>query len=285
MPAGLVGLGSKVLYVAVTKAASTSMKTMLGEAESTFVPPQLPFMPVSSAYFADFVHSPNVHGLRPYREFGLKQKKTMLRSPDWWRVVVVRDPFDRLVSTWQNRVVMLGATLPAEIRRHLGFVLTQDGRIDIAASFDAFVRSLEGNRSTFFIDGHFRPQSRLVRPTAVAYTHLLQLEKPNVLEEFRVGLSERVGKEVPMVSHNEGLGIRTDDVMTSALADMVADVYEEDFRNFGYEPRSFAASAGREPFGVEATRLTLFLHDIAADRETRRGARYAVRELRSRVVS
>ena len=283
LPAGLVGFASRVLYLPVTKAASTSMKTMLGEAEERFALPELPFMPMSTAYFADFVHSPEVHGLRPYRELPLKSKRMVLASPDWWRVTVVRDPYDRIVSSWQNRVVMLGAVLPAEIRSHLGFVFDGQGRIDVVASFDAFVRQLAAHRQTFFIDDHFRPQSRMIRPEMVSYTHLLRLEDPSSLDRFREDLSLRVGKTLQEASYNEGLGIRTSDVMTAPLAALVEDVYAEDFELFGYRSRTFPDQVVREPFSAEATKLALFLHDIAADREARRGARYALKELRSRV--
>ena len=284
LPTGLVGFHSRVLYVSVTKAASTSMKTMLGEAESRFNPPTLPFTPLSSGYFADFIHSPAVHGLRPYRDLSFRQKKITLNSQDWWRVAVVRDPYDRLVSTWQNRVVMLGSGLPAEIRRHLQFSFDNSGCIDISSSFEAFVRSVAANRKSFFIDDHFRPQAAAVKPSMISYTHLLRLGSSDSLDEFRVALSKRVGKEIPLISHNEGLGLRTEDLVTQSLATVIEDIYAQDFSLFNYPARSFPAIATREPFTVEATRLALYLHDVVADREARRGARYALRELRARVT-
>jgi hypothetical protein len=260
------------------------MKAMLGEAESRFSPPKLPFAPLSSAYSADFIHSPAVHGLHPYRNLSFRQKKVTLTSQDWWRVAVVRDPYDRLVSTWQNRVVMLGSGLPTEIRQHLEFSFDDSGCIDIASSFEAFFRSVAANRKSIFIDEHFRPQATSVKPSMISYTHILRLGASDSLEDFRVALSHRVGKEIPLISHNEGLGLRTEDLVTEPLAAIIEDIYAQDFSLFGYPTRSFPAAASREPFTLEATRLALYLHDVVADREARRGARYALRELRARVT-
>lgn len=276
---------SRVLYVPVTKAASTSVKAMLADAEQTFVEPLLDFTPYSSAFPADYVHSPKVHGLLPYRDLSLKDKLMALHSDDWWRVAVIRNPYDRLVSTWQNRVLMLGSALPSEVRSCLELRLNDQGCLDVASSFELFVTTLYENRRLFFIDDHFRPQSRALRCPNIEFTHVVRLEQPGHLDEFRNELSLRVERELRLVPYNEGLGIRTADVMTEDLARMVNDVYAEDFDNLGYRRSHFERIAPAPPFSVAATRLTLFLQDVVADRETRRGARYGLQEVRRRILT
>lgn len=276
---------SRVLYVPVTKAASTTVKALLAEAERTFIEPLLDFTPYSSAFAADNVHSPKVHGLLPYRELSFKDKLTALQSDEWWRVAVIRNPYDRLVSTRQNRVLMLGMALPNEIRSSLELCVDDSGCLDVAASFEWFVTTLYENRQLFFIDDHFRPQSRALRCPNIDFTHVVRLEEPCHLDEFRSELSTRVERELSLCPYNKGLGIRTWDVMTDDLARLVEDVYSEDFENLGYRRSHLQKTATAPSFSVAATRLTLFLQDVVSDRERRRGARYGAREVWDRVIN
>lgn len=285
IPAGLVAPKAQILYVPVTKAASTTVKTMLAKAEESYVEPMLDFTPYSTAFAADFVHSPRVHGLMRYRDLCLSDKLTALNSDHWWRVAVIRNPYDRIVSTWQNRVVMLGTALPSEIQTHLEFTYDSCGRLDVVASFANFVEALAEHRSVFFIDDHFRPQTRALRCPKIDFSHVVRLEQPGHLEEFRLELADRTNREIPLPHFNEGLGIRTEHVMSQRAASLLEDVYAEDFHNLGYSFERFPDNPGARIFSHEATRLSLFLLDVVADRETRRGVRYGARQFRSRLLA
>jgi hypothetical protein len=273
------------LYVPVTKAASTSLKMLLSQVEETYVEPMLDFTPYSTAFAADYVHSPRVHGLLHYRDLSFSDKCTVLKSDDWWRIAVIRDPYERLVSTWQNRVIMLGAALPREIRVHLNFCFDRSGHLDVAKSFHRFVTTLAAERHVFFIDDHFRPQTRILRHPNIDFTHIARLEIPGHLEELVNAIRIRTNRDVELPRFNEGLGIHAEDVVTREVAEIIEQIYHDDFEALGYARRTFEPTVEPRNFSLEMSRLVTFLHDIVADRESRRGMRYGLRQIGMRLAS
>lgn len=284
IPGGLIAENSRILYVPVTKVASTTVKRLLAQVEGTYLEPNFSFTPQSSAFAAEYVHSPQVHGLTKYRDLSLQQKQTVLTSDDWWRVAIVRDPYDRVVSTWQNRILMFGASLPAQIRKRLQFTFDAENRIDLTATFDNFAHALSDHQRTFFTDDHFRSQSKALRFPQIDFTHFIRLESKSQLTDLCRGINERAGTQHEVVPSNEGLGIQPAQVMTSEIAEIIEDVYADDFANLGYRRRDFPARVPPKSLSTEATRLALCLHDVVADRHSRRGVRYGFSQIRQSFI-
>lgn len=148
---------------------------------------------------------------------------------DYYKITVVRNPFDRLVSDFNY--------LRTRLRR---------GKQQL--TFDSFVRLAcrvvreRSYRKNVYFD-HFRPQSEYVTPDA-NFDRVCRFETLNSdIEEFKRDVGIPVDKTLPWKNRTSRMGSTDDDASapatyrkyyTDVLREMVAQTYAADLHQFNY---------------------------------------------------
>lgn len=281
----LVAEHARVLYVPTTKVASSTARLLLAEANGTYRPERLRWTDAPNVSIDQGIHNLQVSGLKYFEFFSESEREEMLTSQDWWRVGFLRDPYARLYSAWENRIL-----LRAPNPRLNDFVdkcsdVLVDGRIDYGASFREFVHLLRTEPEIFGDDPHFKSQ-RLHLGDQVAFTHLLRVDQPGLLGTFATELAKRVGIKLQPQRLNEGLGLKHLDVMDAETAKVVEQIYKDDFDAYGFDKASFPlippialASVGETKAINYAREVTARLVQLSQLARYRRRTRYLVAQL------
>lgn len=239
----LVARNARVLYVPSTKVASSTMRLLLAESNGTYRPEMVPYLDGPTISIEQSVHNTMINGLVHMELLSAREQAEMTTSPDWWRVAAVRNPYARLYSAWENRLLFRapGRILP-EAWEACADVM--DGSsIDIGETFRRFVRVLAETPGVFGRDSHFKSQASHFDLTPIDLTHLIRLDKDGELARFADELARRVGKSLVPKRLNEGLGLSYRDVMDSETAGLVRRVFSDDFERFDFADESFPSSA------------------------------------------
>jgi hypothetical protein len=243
----------QVVYVETPKAACTSLKRFVAAAAGQR------FEPGSAATAVEtnpnvLVHDRSLVPVPALTDLDPGDLERILTDGGWLRFCVVRNPFGRVYSAWESKVLVGD---PARLDRFgepgAGDVVV-DGHLDVRASFGGFVRQLATRSDEWFGDLHLRPQHRVVRLDAIPFTHVVRLEEldrfvPALRAHLRAHGAPDPGD--PPVT-NEGLGVRWADAYDQDSTAVVARLYAEDFARFGYpaEPPPGGGPARLPPVAV-----------------------------------
>lgn len=260
----LAALNARVVYAPTTKVASSTMRLLLAQANGTYRPELIPYLDGPTISVEQSVHNRTVNGLVHVESLPARQQATMKTSPEWWRVGAVRDPYARLYSAWENRILLRAPSPVLPEAWKLCADVLIDGRIDIGATFRRFVQVLADTPEVFGPDSHFKSQSLHFDLSPLELTHLVRLDDAGALARFADELGKRVGKELAPTRLNEGLGLRHSDVTDAATGRLIEKIFADDFSRFGFMRQTFAEDVGEV---------------VATDRET-----HAIRYARSVTV-
>lgn len=238
----LVARNARVLYVPSTKVASSTMRLLLAEANGTFRPELIPHLDGPTISVDQSVHNMMINGLAHMELLGAAEQQEMKTSSGWWRVAAVRNPYARLYSAWENRILFRapGHVLP-EAWSACADVMEGDA-IDLGATFRSFVRVLAEKPEVFGRDSHFKSQAMHFDLTPIDLTHLIRLDREGELIRFATELGVRVGMSLAPRRLNEGLGLTYRDVTDAATADLIRGIFADDFARFGFAEEIFPAA-------------------------------------------
>lgn len=266
----LAARNARVLYVPSTKVASSTMRLLLAEANGTFRPELIPFLDGPTVSVDQSVHNMAINGLVHMELLPATEQAEMKTSAGWWRVAAVRNPYARLYSAWENRILFRapGQVLP-EAWSACADVMDGD-KIDLGATFRAFVRVLADQPQVFGRDSHFKSQAMHFDLTPIELTHLIRLDREGELIRFSEDLGRRVGKSLAPKRLNEGLGLTYRDVMDAATADLVRKIFVDDFSRFDFADETFPSAlsavvaSSRETQAIKYARsLTVRLEQLS----------------------
>ena len=182
-----------------------------------------------------------------------------LTGSDWMRLAVVRNPYSRLYSAWESKVLLRP---PANKKFAKSPDLVQGERgIDVGASFRSFVSALSESPEGWLSERHFCPQVDLV-PTAVIDG--IKVVPTTGITDLFARLSERAGVKVTPRRSNEGLGINGTSLLDADTAKKIATLYAADFELTGIDPDDVTPG---EPVYLDT--LAQGLLRLAADRSRR----------------
>lgn len=168
----------------------------------------------------------------------------------WMRFCVVRDPFSRVYSAWEDKI-FLGDPALLDQFQQLGAGDREVGdAIDLRETFSTFIEDLLERRDFYFKDPHFRPQCRVVHLDSVPFTDIVHLSNLSTfwaqLDRHVKAIEPTVELQLPRI--NEGLGLPWQNSFTTDLIRRVADLYADDMRRFGFDPPSVD---GLEPIRLD----------------------------------
>ena len=238
-------------YVATPKAACTSLKWWFARlegceqairdcADSVESDPELAIH--------DTFHrvAPQVAGL-PRTEL-----EALLASDAYYRFALVRNPYRRIFSAWQTKLLLRE---PLQVAPYLGcdfYRRTIETAADIAAAFEGFLEHLAANEAPRYLDVHWTPQASLLRPDLVAYSRIAKFEAPT---ELAAELAARLGPRAPAPfvgrRANESLIAFDPAFVTERAAQLIRQLYAEDFETFGYPNALPPAGNARANEGIE----------------------------------
>lgn len=256
----------RILYVSTPKVACTSIKwwfaalencvrelrSARGSAESD---PDL-------AIHSLFRHvAPHVAGLSPE---ALLEACT---ATDVFRFCVVRNPYKRLFSAWQSKLVLRE---PLQIGPYKGLPFYNrpiDSREAITEAFDAFVEHLATEEAPLYWDHHWRPQHDILRPDLFPYTNIGHIENR---DDLTSAVSSWAGKGVPspfgVRRANESLIPYQSEFLTPKSIALIQQLYAKDFDSFGY---SYDAPKSDVIFSSEQLDIALVAIDSLRKRHQR----------------
>lgn len=224
----------KLLYVATPKVACTSIKwwfaalegvsrEILSSRESNESDPDL----VVHDGFAKV--APSVTGL------SVESLQDALSSDEFFRFAVVRNPYKRIFSAWQSKL-LLREPLQAPLYRDKEFYsLPIDSYVDIRRSFEAFLLHLMEFEVPQFWDVHWTPQASLLRPDLISYTAIGKIENVGGLE---AALLKHLGTGFvsPFLIRraNESLIPYDPGLISEKSVALIQELYEADFSLFDY---------------------------------------------------
>ena len=238
----LAARNARVLYVPSTKVASSTLRRLLAEANGTFRPDLVPYLDGPTISVDQSVHNMMINGLVHMELLSARDQHEMKSSPEWWRIAAVRNPYARLYSAWENRILFRapGQVLPEAWGECADEIV--DGAIDIGGTFRKFVAVLSENPGVFGRDSHFKSQSSHFDLTPLDLTHLVRLDREGELARFAAELGHRVGKTLVPHRLNEGLGLSYRDVVDAATADLIRRIFADDFDRFDFAAEAFPAT-------------------------------------------
>jgi Sulfotransferase family len=225
---------SRVLYIRVPKAACTTILWGLlqweGHDPSLMHRSRKPLL----ATPASVVHDVDLYPVPTLADVSPALRHEALTSPDWLRIAVVRNPYARLYSAWESKLL----TRPPGNRRFNDIPeLIEDERgIDVGASYRVFVSALSEQPDQWLTERHFRRQADLV-PTAIIDD--IEIIPTSGIADLFVRLSDRAGVSVQPRRSNEGLGIDGTSLLDDETAEKIVKLYAADFELTGVDPAAF----------------------------------------------
>jgi hypothetical protein len=234
------------------------------------------------------VHDRGLYPVPTLEHLSPELRSAALTSPEWLRVTVLRNPFKRLYSAWESKV-LLGAPGNPRFRGAPELVTGEKG-IDVGASFRSFVRALVEHPEQWMYERHFCRQVDLI-PEAMIDT--IEYVPTGSIPDLFVRLSDRAGRVVTPRRSNEGLGIDGAALLDDEGAEQVAQLYAADLALTGAEPAACtsdrpvyldpAAVALLRLAGARSDRTVLLHRSYQQTPEQRLGnaARRVVRKLKS----
>ena len=281
----LVARNARVLYVPSTKVASSTMRLLLAQANGTFRPERIDFLDGPTVSVEQSVHNMYINGLEHMELMPESEQVSMKGSSEWWRVAAVRNPYSRIYSAWENRILLHAPSPVLPEAWSLCGDIERDGCIDIGRSYRRFVEVLAHRPEVFGVDSHFKTQSMHFDLTPLELTHLIRLDEAGALARFADDLGRRVGKPLAPTRLNEGLGLTYRDVTDAKTGALIDEIFAEDFRRFGFNGEAFAdvvpevIATSRESQAIRYARgLTVRLEQLSRLARYRTSSRHLVAE-------
>lgn len=174
--------------------------------------------------------APHVTGL------SAEQLHEALTSDSYFRFAVVRNPYKRIFSAWQSKLLLQEPQqVGPYLQRDFYHQPLRDGN-DIAMAFEGFLEHLASQEAPTFWDQHWTPQVMLLRPDLINYTVLARIEESSRLSK---ALSEHLGEYLPDPfaerRANESLIPYLPEFVTERSASLIRSLYAEDFSVLGYD--------------------------------------------------
>lgn len=228
----------RIVWVQITKNGCTSLLEMLSQLNGS-----RPWAVEASGYPEwspdSVIHDPRVHGLAHLEDLNTKTRNAAISEPGWWRFAVVRAPHSRFLSAWTDKVFLKAPGTP-HLWSENEDVLTENGGINITATFERFVNKLSQNPQRILADRHFTPQHALL---ARDLLHDLEIIPLSQFRSVQARLEQIRGQCLTTNRLNESLHLDPTRVYNKHSYGIVADIYREDLN---LDPTSAAPIASQE---------------------------------------
>ena len=244
----------KLLYVATPKVACTSLKWWFAALEGCSK--AISHSPESGESSPELVIHDLFHKISP-DVTGLSSEAlaTPLESDEYFRFAVVRNPYKRIFSAWQSKLLLRE---PLQVEPYLGcdfLYTTLEQSSDISSAFESFLEHLFSQEAPNYWDPHWTPQASQLRPDLINYTKIAQIEN---IQELKLALLKHLepGAKDPFSSRPSNISLipYQPDFITDRAAELIQLLYSQDFELFDY---NFEKPESKEKFSTKELNVAL----------------------------
>ena len=182
----------EAMYVAVNKAACTSLKWLIADLQ------QESRERFYGSLSSEVSRTMTIHRRRLWEHTpmaaDLADDELRAISPDhgWFVFAVVRHPTTRLFSAWQSKLLLREPSWVARCGDADWFPRTPRSGDDIVDDFTRFVRAVEREPGLVTANRHFAPQHRLLALQRMRYSRVYRTDEiPQLLEDLAAHLRTR----------------------------------------------------------------------------------------------
>lgn len=150
----------------------------------------------------------------------------------WLVFSVVRNPYTRLWSAWQNKLLLSQGNLGNGFLRIRSRIL-EKGPNAVLSAFHHFVHDVTSSEKLLNSDDHLVPQTRWLAHRRFRYSHVGRVES---LSETLDALAAHTGKPVQLQRQNPGLLPWSPELYGRSEVQKMQSAFAEDFDLFGYSP-------------------------------------------------
>ncbi len=219
-----ISLKNKYVYFMVCKAASSTVTYHLQEIE--YLNSRLKVQNVNNAHC-----SPHV------KQYQLDNETftSIMNDPEYKKITVVRNPFDRLLSCYLHRIVGDNKSNPSKKIMYKKLGIKEDSEIPSFSEFIDFVTSFPD------LERHWAPQYKVTLAEHIDFDYIGQVETLDAsIAEIRLIASRKIEDELKTID-NINLAPKVTRASSKVLSyytpELVAKVtasYQKDFEMFGY---------------------------------------------------
>ncbi|MGV3491676.1 MAG: sulfotransferase family 2 domain-containing protein [Devosia sp.] len=205
--------GPRIVYIPVPKAANSSIRRAL-----------LPLVDVRD------VDVPRIQAFEGFDKLRTSELSGIVNN-DWFTFTVVRDPYSRFVSAYQNKITWRPKVLPA-------FAAMGATRDDSIETFARMVRRWPVK----LLNDHIMPQSlllsRAMQLPRLKVFHMEDLDRE--WATIRADISQRSGRAIAPLGRSNATteGPHWTELLTPEVRALIDEIYAADFVAFGYTKRS-----------------------------------------------
>jgi Sulfotransferase family len=241
-------INGRFVYMAVPKAACTTIKEILRNLAN---PGELKFSVGSTRETRRnmLLHTRENIPIPPITALNNDQQRELLEASDVLRFTVVRNPYDRLISSWRDKVLLREPGIEDVYTAVRGKPPGIDCKNPIR--FDEFVSFIEESIGSIW-DPHWRRQVELTFVKAFSYNHIGKVEY--ISETFEALKRQTKRPDAVRASHRNSAMVLHRAEYSFALATRVYTLYQKDFVNFGYDKDSWPRNHGTK-FSIPAERV------------------------------
>lgn len=288
----------KIVYISTTKVACSSLRWMVadlvGEDFARFYRApgdhQTRLMTIH-AHRGIWQHSPQIKNTPP------ALRAQISRDNGWFVFAAVRDPWTRLFSAWQSKMLVRHASYVEKYGSQPWFPRVPTSAADVLDDWRAFVRATPWRSTTGLgLDPHFMPQVDSVHPDIVNYSHIYSLSQMGELQRDLHEHLRGVGRdqELYLPRANESPLRMTRECLDPETVSIIDEAYRVDFETFPGRWDLAGLRLSDRPWTADAIDAVVF-HGVANERigdlsrelratlEERRELRQDVRRLKHEV--
>jgi hypothetical protein len=177
-----------------------------------------------------FVHSrPNL-SLPSLVDLDDRSQERVLNSPEFFRFAIVRNPYTRIVSAWQSKVLVCEPGFEYICKEILGSLPSPTNKRLV--SFPEFLNFIQTSNPNSF-NPHWRPQADHLFYNVLNFSAVGKLEQ---LGTFLSRFQQHLGMQSPFQLPSSNRSPVTVGVaLTEEDASRIYDIYRCDFESFGYD--------------------------------------------------
>jgi uncharacterized protein (DUF3084 family) len=245
----------KIFYVSTPKVACTTLKWWFASLEGKVK--QLRALTDSAETDPDLIiHGNSFQRLAPHvTGLGVDVIEQTLESDAYFKFAIVRNPYKRIFSAWQSKLLLQEPLQVAPYKSFEFFNHPLRNAHDIALAVEGFLDHLANNEAPSYWDLHWTPQFNLLRPDLIEYSKVFKIEQA---QDLGVALTEWVGEYIPSPfagrRANESLIPYLPEFVTPRSAALIKMLYARDFETFGYDPEP---PESKEAFSAEQLDVAL----------------------------
>lgn len=217
----------KILYTSVPKAANSTIKFCLWSACG---------FTINTTHINSFTYN-HPGPSRRVSDISNRDLRSIFAADDWLRFTFVRNPYRRIVSAYQDKI--LGGGDKGKPNAFLRKINWRSHKPPTFAEFVAIICKQQHDA----MDWHWMPQTRLIMNRLISYNFIGRVESFSkdmqfVLEHMQIPQAQI--KTLLLAPKNVNVSKEIDaPIITTDLAEYIYRCYQDDFDYFGYDRNSY----------------------------------------------